>query len=217
MPRKRFVSTEIFSRAKIISPGFKMIEYILTILIAFAAPVPLWAIVFHLAVEKNSRYRFILYLSIGLAWLLAGYFAFRNRALLFAQRFPSSFPLQILGLGVILAALIIDWQVMKALGFKRLSCMSELKGNASPGALVTAGIYKYARHPRYVEYPLWSLGFALIFGYVFLLWFSFYLFLAFWLVSYFEESELVRRFGEAYREYQRKVPRFFVRLRCLNG
>jgi protein-S-isoprenylcysteine O-methyltransferase Ste14 len=57
------------------------------------------------------------------------------------------------------------------------------------------------------------LGLALVFRYQVLLWFALYLFLAFWLASYFEEAELVQRFGQAYVDYRKNVPRFFVRFR----
>lgn len=188
-----------------------MIESVLTILITFAAPLPWWLILLHLAAEKSAAHRLIAYFSIGIAWLVSGYIAFTNRSILFGSQLPRDLVLQILGATLVLIALALDWQVMKSLGFKRLTCISEIQRDGSPNELVTTGIYRYARHPRYVEYFLWSLGLAFIFSYVFLFWFSAYLLLAFWLVSYFEEAELVRRFGQAYINYQMKVPRFFIR------
>jgi len=191
-----------------------MAEQILTVLIAFIGPIPWWLVSLHLVAEcKKTFLRFLVYPSVAIAWIAVGYFAFTNQALLFQARFHRSWYLYLFGALIVLAALIIDWQVMRSLGLKKLMCVPELKGSAAPGELVTEGIYRYARHPRYVEYSLWSFGFSLIFGYVFLLWFSLYLFLAFWLTSYFEEAELVRRFGQCYVEYQKKVPRFFIRLR----
>ena len=38
----------------------------------------------------------------------------------------------------------------------------------------------------------------------FLLGFDEYVFLSFWLATYFEEAELVQRFGQAYRDYQKR-------------
>lgn len=189
-----------------------MIESLLTILITFAAPLPWWLILLHLTAEKSTAHRLIAYSSIGMAWLVSGYIAFTNRSSLFGSQLPRNLVLQILGTILLLIALVLDWQVMKRLGFKRLTCISEIRRDGSPNELVTTGIYRYARHPRYVEYFLWSLGLSFIFGYVFLFGFSAYLLLAFWLVSYFEEAELVRRFGQAYVDYQMKVPRFFIRL-----
>ncbi|MFQ5851609.1 MAG: methyltransferase family protein [Candidatus Binatia bacterium] len=189
-----------------------MIEQILTILIVFAAPLPWWLILMHLAAQKKRIFfRFIAYPSIAIAWLILGYAASISGKTLFASQFQSSLGIQLLGVSLFIVALIIDWQVVRALGFKRLSCLRELQKDGTPGQLVTTGIYRYARHPRYVEYLFWSLGFGLVFGYQFLLWFALYLFLGFWLASYFEEAELVQRFGQAYVDYQGRVPRFFIR------
>lgn len=168
----------------------------------------------HLAVQKKSLfYRFVAYPSLGIAWLMLAYAAFVSQKILFASQFQSNLVIQLLGISLLIVALIIDWQVVKALGFKRLSCLRELQKDATPGQLVTTGIYRYARHPRYIEYLFWSLGFGLVFGYQLLLWFALYLFLSFWLTSYFEEAELVQRFGQAYVDYQKRVPRFFIRFK----
>jgi protein-S-isoprenylcysteine O-methyltransferase Ste14 len=176
--------------------------------------MPWWLILVHLAVKKErTSYRFIVYPSNLIAWIIVAYAAFGHQDWLFANRFQSNPAIQLLGVSLLIAALIIDWQVVKVLGFKRLICLGELQQNSNPGQLVTTGIYGYARHPRYVEFVLWSLGLALVFRYQVLLWFALYLFLAFWLASYFEEAELVQRFGQAYVDYRKNVPRFFVRFR----
>jgi protein-S-isoprenylcysteine O-methyltransferase Ste14 len=189
-----------------------LLEQVLTVLIVFAAPIPWWSILMHLAVQKKSLfYRFVAYPSLVIAWLMLAHAAFVSQKILFASQFQSNLVIQLLGISLLIVALLIDWQVIKALGFKRLSCLRELQKDATPGQLVTTGIYRYARHPRYIEYLFWSLGFGLIFGYQFFLWFALYLFLSFWLTSYFEETELVQRFGQGYLDYQKRVPRFFIR------
>jgi protein-S-isoprenylcysteine O-methyltransferase Ste14 len=108
-------------------------------------------------------------------------------------------------------AAIIDIQVIKHLGLKKLICVTELKQKKEKSNLITSGIYKYSRHPRYVEYPLWFLGLGLILRYWFLILFSVYIFIGLWAASYFEEKELIKRFGNSYIEYRKKVPRFFIK------
>lgn len=190
-----------------------MLEQVLTVLIVFSAPIPWWSVLVHLAVQKKRTFRFLAYPSLVIAWLLVGYPAFSHQKILFAGQFQSNLSVQLLGALLLIVALVIDYQVVKTLGFKRLSCLRELQKNGTPVQLVTKGIYRYARHPRYLEYPCWSLGLGLIFGYQLFLWFALYLFLSFWLVSYIEEVELVQRFGQAYLNYQKRVPRFFIRFR----
>lgn len=82
-----------------------------------------------------------------------------------------------------------------------------------PGKLLTDGIYAHIRHPRYVEIWLGLMGLAFFTNYL-----AMYVLIAlYWPVIYavvlLEERELTDRFGEAYEEYCRRVPRFIPRLR----
>jgi protein-S-isoprenylcysteine O-methyltransferase Ste14 len=85
-------------------------------------------------------------------------------------------------------------------------------GNADSGRLVVAGPYRVVRH------PLYTLG-------LILMWLTprmsvnlFALFAAFTVYivvgTLFEERRLVREYGDAYREYRRRVPRLIPRLRA---
>ena len=190
-----------------------MLEQVLTVLIVFSAPIPWWSVLVHLVVQKKRTFRFLAYPGLVIAWLLVGYPAFSHQKIIFAGQFQSNLGIQLLGALLLIVALVIDYQVVKALGLKRLSCLGELQEDGTPVQLVTKGIYRYARHPRYLEYPFWILGLGLIFGYQLFLWFALYLFLGFWWASYFEEVELVQRFGQGYLDYKKGVPRFFIRFK----
>ncbi len=79
------------------------------------------------------------------------------------------------------------------------------------GRLVTKGLYRYMRHPMYtfamlvlVCSPIMTAN--LLYS---ILIFALY----FWIGSYFEEKNLIQRFGESYVQYQKNVPRFIPRLR----
>ncbi|HHT9119791.1 MAG TPA: methyltransferase family protein [Candidatus Hypogeohydataceae bacterium YC41] len=189
-----------------------MVELILTVFIVYIAPFPIWLILLHILAKKEIKFPLLLwfYLSIGIVWLIGLYLAFTLQDVLFSSRFKTNIFLQGIGFLFLIIALIIEWQSAKVMGLKRLICLTELQQTGSPDKLVTTGIYYYARHPRYIEYPLLPLGFALIFGYKFLLVFSFYLFVGYTIASYFEDAELLNRFGEAYSKYQKEVPRFFI-------
>lgn len=89
------------------------------------------------------------------------------------------------------------------------------KGSPHPFAmktkhLVTSGPFALVRNPM-----MWGIG-ALLVGLAFLLgslglWFGFIFFVLFarWFVSNYEERDMERRFGEEYRDYCNRVPRWW--------
>ena len=124
----------------------------------------------------------------------------------------------IVGAGVsIVGALLINRQRRRQLSFGKLSGIPELSREQYPGTLLTDGIYGQLRHPRYLEALLWVLAYVLFANYV-----GAYLVLAFslpvlYLVVILEERELHERFGVAYEDYCRRVPRFVPKPRPRQG
>lgn len=83
-----------------------------------------------------------------------------------------------------------------------------------PRELVAAGFYRYVRNPMYVGVSAIILGHFLWFGSWNLLIYAIVVFMAFdTFVKYYEEPTLKRKFGAAYEEYCRRVPRWIPRLR----
>lgn len=83
-----------------------------------------------------------------------------------------------------------------------------------PKELVVVGFYHYVRNPMYVGIFLLLIGHFLWFQYV---WLLVYLALAFLIVQSFvtlyEEPTLKRKFGAAYENYLKRVPRWIPRFR----
>ena len=74
------------------------------------------------------------------------------------------------------------------------------------GKLITTGLYRYMRHPLYtfsmivlIASPVMTHNLIYIIGCV-----GIY----FWIGSFFEERNLIKRFGDDYKKYQKEVPRF---------
>ena len=83
-----------------------------------------------------------------------------------------------------------------------------------PKELVVSGLYRYVRNPMYVGVLLIVIGYFLWFGYWNLLTYALFVLIAFHLfVTLYEEPNLKNKFGPAYEEYLRRVPRWIPRIR----
>jgi len=109
------------------------------------------------------------------------------------------------GLGLIVLEGWIFWRVRRDLGAARLVGKVELAGG---GEVARSGIYARIRHPRYAGSFLAIIGACLLAG-TRLLWIAALAWAVLTLVAIsLEERELRVRFGAAYEEYCRRVPRF---------
>ena len=79
------------------------------------------------------------------------------------------------------------------------------------GKLLKEGAYRTVRHPRYLSAGIGVVANALIINHVGMYVLILLLFPAGFVMLMFEERELVDRFGEEYRQYQREVPQIVPR------
>lgn len=140
-------------------------------------------------------------------WAILAWWLVPNYRILFEQQFLTSISIYF-GIALLIFVAVIEIVSTQALGRKRILGSSEFE--KSEDKLITAGIYKYARHPRYVEHPLWFVGLGLTFGYTSIFWFALYLFVALAITAHFEEQELIKRYGKEYLNYQKRTPAFFI-------
>lgn len=78
--------------------------------------------------------------------------------------------------------------------------------------LRTDGLYSVVRHPLMVCDIFWPLGVSLIFGSIIGIALTAVWLLMIWVLTQVEEEALVREYGDAYRDFQARVPRLFPRL-----
>jgi protein-S-isoprenylcysteine O-methyltransferase Ste14 len=111
--------------------------------------------------------------------------------------------LAIVGLG---AALLV-WVMLH--GFSRSPDLPErVPVDWSPALLMTGGPYAFSRHPMYIgELGLW-LGSAVLYGSPVVLVGFVVLFALMWRLAVREEGSLEAKFGDAYRRYKARVPRW---------
>lgn len=115
------------------------------------------------------------------------------------------------GIVVVALAVWLRRQLHRHFSAAQLFGLPELAPDLYPPRLVTDGLHARVRHPRYLQYLLAVAGWALVANYL-----AIYALLALmvpviWLVVVLEEKELQARFGPAYDDYCRRVPRFVPR------
>ena len=149
-------------------------------------------------------------LLAGVAGVAAVLFAFRRPLL--AVEFGTGPALWVLAGAAYAASLAIETRARKHLRLTSLVGVPELRGDGAPQALLTDGIYARIRHPRYVGATLGYVASAFLANYLFLYAALPAFLLLLHTVVLLEERELLERFGEAYRAYMERVPRYLPRL-----
>lgn len=187
-----------------------MLQMVLLIFAYSIIPVPWGMSIFHLLIYKNYWHNFkvkVAFIALALlVYFLLGFVFLRFTDFFFIYPF-SNLILKIVGIIIFSASLAIEILTSKTLSTKRIFGSSEV--NQNKDKLITVGIYRYARHPRYLEHPLLYLGISLFFGYPIFAFIGLYLFCSFAVTAFFEEKELIRRYGDEYLEYKKNTPSYF--------
>lgn len=84
--------------------------------------------------------------------------------------------------------------------------IGKLPGLKTKGKLIATGIYSIIRHPLYLSNGFLALGLAIVFKSLYAFLFSIAYFLLFLPIIYFEEKNLLKKYGKEYTKYKRKVP-----------
>lgn len=152
-------------------------------------------------VRKRSVQNWIFLVPLGalIAFRLVTTASLRTPPVLGSSEWANTL-LNILGLGLVALGLAV--RVM-ARGWKVEN---------SAGRLVTSGLYAYIRHPLYVASFLIGLGLCLILGdpVVLIGYLVLYLLMHAWVI-HGEERWMAGHWGDNYREYAARVPRFLPR------
>jgi protein-S-isoprenylcysteine O-methyltransferase Ste14 len=105
----------------------------------------------------------------------------------------------------------VEIRCRKYLKGKILVGVPELAPDGRGGSLITEGIYRRIRHPRYIAVWLGTVAVAFFTNYLAVYVIAIAIIPALYFVVVLEEKELRDRFGEEYVRYCERVPRFFPR------
>ena len=180
---------------------------------AFAAvPVKRWV---SAHVGRAFRYYRIVYNVLAVV-LLLGLIVFQFGYAPVAYLVTPSVPLKALGA---LAVVMGLWVMCVAIGgynrreFAGLDTLETGVSHLAPSELKLDGLARYVRHPLYFGTLLFTWGIFLCQPTAANLLSDAFLTAYVWVGSRFEERKLLREFGEAYRQYRRRVPALLPRLR----
>jgi protein-S-isoprenylcysteine O-methyltransferase Ste14 len=136
---------------------------------------------------------------------------FLIRGALLGRDFGSSLPLAIVALPLFVVAILISRKRKKHLTFRLLAGVPEIAPGKHGTGLLREGIYSRIRHPRYVEFSLALVAYALFANFEGLYWMTAATLVLLYVIVLIEERELRERFGQEYVEYSAQVPRFIPR------
>ncbi len=171
-------------------------------------PVPIYWFVLHpFHAFWKGRIRAAFWTAGLGAWAIGGIFVGGFWRKLTAPGAPT-IPTVCAGILLISADVILLRRAGRELGHRTLVGHSELTGKPE---MISNGLYAYVRHPRYAGMIAAVVGACLLAGTRFAAITS-GVWLALVMISILlEEREMRRRFGQAYADYCRRVPRFLPR------
>ena len=113
------------------------------------------------------------------------------------------------GVALIVCAMYVYAHARRGFSTDQVLGRSELQPEKHEQRLVTEGIRGRIRHPYYLAHLLHLSGWMLGTGSVAVVMLELFAIVTGAVMLPLEERELVRRFGDAYRDYQRRVPAIF--------
>ena len=187
--------------------------------LVFYPPIPVMIIFIHrflsvwrkVGAKSYVLFTFLFFLCFTLLFLLVWHF---KEPILSWKFYEGSFVWVGVWLGglMLISGVVVGIISVHTLSLRVLLGVPEIYVSQVPSRLVTKGIYRYIRHPRYLEFILEVLGITILSGLVWNLILFVYVVSGVWFMSVVEERELVQRFGQQYLEYKTKTGRFLPKL-----
>lgn len=184
-------------------------------MIAMWPAIPIFLIQLHGATDFWKRIGIWTYAVVILEWLPIAYFIYANKDLFFQFQFEFDIIIAIIGFSFIAAGIVLHSWTAFLLGIKATIGYTELEKvqNSKEGQIITSGPFSIVRHPSYWAHTFILFGSFLASGLSTLAIITIVdLLIAYSITMELEEKELVERFGNKYRDYQKQVPKFFPKL-----
>jgi protein-S-isoprenylcysteine O-methyltransferase Ste14 len=116
------------------------------------------------------------------------------------------------GLALLAVGTVLYTSAHAGFSFRQLVGFQELRPDQHASELAIAGVRQRVRHPVYLAHLCEMIGFAIGSGRATCWALTAFALATGWIMIRSEESELIARFGQSYREYQQRVPALIPRL-----
>lgn len=171
--------------------------------------IPLFWIPVHSAIKIFKKIGFLTYIMPLITWIPLVYIIYKNRAFILHFKIDIPLALNITGIALLVLGTLLHIWTGRILGLWGLIGLPEVSRRVK-GRLVTGGPFSIIRHPTYLAHTLIFSGVFLITEVIAVAIITFLdLLLIHLLIIPLEEKELLNRFGEEYKTYKGRVPRFF--------
>jgi len=177
--------------------------------------VPMFLIEVPFATGFWRRLGFWTFFVVFLEWLPIPFFVYALQGMVLAYEVALGLPFVVLGVALVATGVALHVWTAKLLGLKATVGYTELKPSSGTEnrRLVTSGSFAVVRHPSYWGHTMIIVGVFLITGIIAVGIIAIVdVLIAYFVTTTLEERELVERVGEKYKEYQKKVPKFFPKL-----
>ena len=189
------------------------IRYFMALFMLISTPQALiyWLII-HPFVDLWRRVgKGMTYTVLIVMYVACGYLLWSVRGPLLAVEYGTNQWLWLPALAFYVAAEWIQVRIKKLLTFKIMAGLPELDRSGKGGKLLDTGHYARIRHPRYLAVTLGTVAWALFANYLAVYVIIPLLVIGLVAIAWFEERELVERFGEEYVQYRSSVPMIIPR------
>ncbi|MEK6691976.1 MAG: isoprenylcysteine carboxylmethyltransferase family protein [Nitrospirota bacterium] len=189
-----------------------MTELLAFISIILWPVIPLFWIPVHGLSKIFKRLGLLTYIMPLITWLPLAYLIYQNRIFILQYKIDVPVTLKIIGIILLTTGTLLHIWTGKLLGPWGLVGLPEISAIIK-SRFVKEGPFSVVRHPTYLAHTLMFSGIFLMTEVliVFILTLLDFILINLLIIP-LEERELSIRFGEEYRLYIRKVPRFFPRL-----
>ncbi len=193
-----------------------MLDELALMMVIMWPVIPMFLIELHLAINFWRELGVWTYFIILLEWLPIGLVLFLLQGMILFYELNLELPFLVLGIILIIAGIFLHAWTAKLIGIKATIGYTELEPeeqNLDKKGLITSGPFSVVRHPSYWAHTAIITGIFFITGIITVGIIAIIdLAVNYFITTTLEDRELVERFGDQYREYQKRVPKFFPKI-----